>query len=159
QRRHAETQAQAAEQQSRAIAALADGLAKLAEGDLMIRLDDGFSESYRPIKDDFNRMIERLQQTIFEIAGATRGIPNASLEVSAGTSELSQRTEEQAAQLEETAAAVHQISITVRKNAENAQFANQSAIGTCRVADRGGEVVTRAVEAMAQIEQSSRKIS
>src|SRR5262249_12469104 len=159
QRRHAEAQAQAAGEQSRAIAALADGLSRLADGDLTIRLDQGFAEGYRPIKDDFNRMIERLQQTIFEIAGATREITNASIEISGGTTDLSQRTEEQAAQLEQTAAAVHQISVTVSKNAENAQFANQSAIGTCQVADRGGQVVTKAVEAMAQIEQSSRKIS
>jgi len=47
----------------------------------------------------------------------------------------------------------------VKKNAENAQQANQSAAATQRVADRGGEVVAQAVGAMAKIEDSSRKIS
>jgi methyl-accepting chemotaxis protein len=46
-----------------------------------------------------------------------------------------------------------------RKNAENAQQANQSAAGTQDVADRGGQVVAKAVDAMARIEESSRKIS
>jgi methyl-accepting chemotaxis protein len=47
----------------------------------------------------------------------------------------------------------------VKKNAENAQQANQSAMATQEVADRGGEVVARAVGAMAKIEESSQKIS
>src|SRR4030042_5104436 len=48
---------------------------------------------------------------------------------------------------------------TVRKNAENAKEANQLANGTREVADRGGAVVAQTVEAMAKIEESSRKIS
>ena len=47
----------------------------------------------------------------------------------------------------------------MKKNAENAQQANQSAGATRDVADRGGQVVAKAVEAMAKIEDSSRKIS
>jgi methyl-accepting chemotaxis protein len=47
----------------------------------------------------------------------------------------------------------------VKKNAENAQQANQFAAGTREVADRGGAVVAQAVSAMARIEESSRKIS
>jgi methyl-accepting chemotaxis protein len=47
----------------------------------------------------------------------------------------------------------------VKKNAENAQQANESARGTRDVADRGGQVVAKAVDAMARIEESSRKIS
>jgi methyl-accepting chemotaxis protein len=54
---------------------------------------------------------------------------------------------------------MEEISATVKKNAENAQQANQSAAATQRVADRGGEVVAQAVGAMAKIEESSRKIS
>jgi methyl-accepting chemotaxis protein len=54
---------------------------------------------------------------------------------------------------------MEQISATVRKNAENAQAANQSAADTRVVAERGGQVVARAVDAMAKIEESSAKIS
>src|SRR5215470_12206665 len=158
-RKNAEAQAHAAEEQARAIAALADGLTKLADGDLMIRLDDGFTESYQRIKDDFNRMIARLQQTIVEIAAATREVTNASAEISTSTSDLSQRTEEQAASLEETSAAMEEISKTVKMNADNARQANESAARARNVAYSGGAVITKAVEAMAQIEGSSRKVS
>jgi methyl-accepting chemotaxis protein len=51
------------------------------------------------------------------------------------------------------------MSATVKKNAENAQQANLSAGSTREVADHGGQVVAKAVDAMARIEESSRKIS
>jgi methyl-accepting chemotaxis protein len=159
QRKQAEAQAQAAEEQARIVRLLADGLVKMSEGDLTHRLGEGFSDSYRQIKDDFNAMAAQLQETIGSIVVATREITNASAELSGSTTDLSQRTEEQAASLEQTSASMEEISATVRKNAENAQQANQSANNTREVADRGGQVVAKAVEAMARIEESSRKIS
>ena len=54
---------------------------------------------------------------------------------------------------------MEEMSATVKKNAENAQQANQLTSGTRDVADRGGQVVAKAVDAMARIEESSRKIS
>jgi hypothetical protein len=58
-----------------------------------------------------------------------------------------------------TSASMEQMSATVKKNAANAQQANQSAAGTRDVADRGGQVVAESVGAMARIEEASRKIS
>jgi methyl-accepting chemotaxis protein len=159
QRQLADARARAAEEQAKIVSLLADGMVKMAEGDLTHRLGEGFTETYRQIKDDFNAMAERLQQTIGSIVLATREIANASAELSGSTTDLSQRTEEQAASLEQTSASMEEISATVRKNAENAQQANQSANNTRAVADRGGQVVAKAVDAMARIEESSRKIS
>jgi methyl-accepting chemotaxis protein len=47
----------------------------------------------------------------------------------------------------------------VKKNAENAQQANQFAATTRDVAGRSGEVVSKAVDAMSRIQQSSHKIA
>ncbi|HUC51450.1 MAG TPA: methyl-accepting chemotaxis protein [Xanthobacteraceae bacterium] len=159
QRKSAEAQAQAAQEQAKIVKLLADGLVKMSEGELGYRLGEGFTESYRQIKDDFNAMGTRLREAISGITSATREISNASGELSSSTTDLSQRTEEQAASLEETSASMEEISSTVRLNAENAQKASESASGAREVADRGGQVVAKAVEAMARIEDSSRKIS
>ncbi len=159
QQKSAEAQARAAQEQAKIVRILAEGLVKMAEGELGHRLGEGFTESYRQIKDDFNAMGTRLHESIGAIAAATREIANASGELSASTTDLSQRTEEQAASLEQTSASMEQISATVRQNAENAQRASQSAGGARDVADRGGQVVAKAVDAMARIEDSSRKIS
>ena len=159
QRKSADAQAQAAQEQAKIVKLLAAGLVQMAEGDLGHRLGEGFTESYRQIKDDFNVMGTRLHEAIGAIASATREIANASSELSASTTDLSQRTEEQAASLEQTSASMEQISSTVRQNAENAKRASESADGARNVADRGGEVVSKAVAAMARIEDSSRKIA
>jgi methyl-accepting chemotaxis protein len=158
-RRNAEAQARAAEEQAAAVKALADGLTRLSEGDLRVRLDEGFTETYAQIRDNFNTTIAQLQETIQSIATSTREVASTAGEISSSTTDLSQRTEEQAASLEQTSASMEEISATVKKNAENAQQANQFASGTREVADRGGAVVAQAVSAMARIEESSRKIS
>jgi methyl-accepting chemotaxis protein len=155
----AEERAQAAEEQSRALNGLGLGLGKLSEGDLTFRLPDDFPEAYGQIKRDFNQAMTHLQETICNIALSSEGVSNAASEISASTADLSQRTEEQAASLEQTSASMEQMAATVKKNAENAQHANQLTQGTQDVADRGGAVVAQAVTAMAQIEESSRKIS
>jgi methyl-accepting chemotaxis protein len=159
QRKTAEAQAEAAQEQAKIVTLLAEGLVKMSDGELGHRLGEGFTESYRQIKDDFNAMGTRLRDAIGGITEATREISNASSELSASTTDLSQRTEEQAASLEETSASMEEISSTVRQNAENANRASSSAGGAREVADRGGQVVAKAVEAMARIEDSSRKIS
>ncbi len=155
----AEERAKIAAEQARAVEALAAGLKSMAGGDLTVRLDEGFTPSYAQIRDDFNAAISKLEETIQAIAGASREIASASAEISTSTTDLSQRTEEQAASLEQTSASMEQISVTVKKNAENAQQANAFTAGTREVADRGGAVVAQAVDAMARIEESSRKIS
>jgi methyl-accepting chemotaxis protein len=159
QARAAEERAKVAEEQARVVKLLAEGLKNLSEGDLTFRLTDGFSDAYKQIRDDFNAAMSRLQSTIQAIAAAAREVAGASSEISSGTTDLSQRTEEQAASLEETSASMEEISSTVKKNAENAQEADQLTARTREVADRGGAVVAETVSAMARIEESSRKIS
>ena len=134
-------------------------LNSLAEGDLTKRITADYQGNFATLKDKANITAEQIGATISNITTATREVTNASGEISTSTTDLSQRTEEQAASLEETSASMEQISATVKKNAENAQQASQSATGAREIADRGGQIVAKAVEAMGHIETSSRKIS
>jgi methyl-accepting chemotaxis protein len=158
-RRNEAARAEAAAQVARVVEALGSGLERMAKGDLSYRLSDTFAAEYIKIRDDFNGAIGQLQQTISAIVSSTREVTSASAEISTSTTDLSQRTEEQAASLEQTSASMEEMAATVKKNAENAQHASQSATATREVADRGGQVVSQAVEAMARIEESSRKIA
>jgi methyl-accepting chemotaxis protein len=149
---------EATARQAKIIDSLAQGLKNLADGNLTFRIDD-LPEAYWQVRDDFNRAMLQLQEAIGNIAVASAEVSNAAAEIATSTTDLSQRTEEQAASLEQTSASMEEIAVTVRKNAENAQHANQLTRNTHEVADRGGEVVAQAVVAMAQIEQSSGRIS
>ena len=158
-RHRQEERARNAAAQSGVVGALAQGLAKLSEGDLTVRLSEGFTEATRQIRDDFNAAAARLQGTIGAIVRATREVSGASTEISGSTTDLSQRTEEQAASLEQTSAAMEEISSTARRNAENAEQASRAASGACELADRSGQVVANTVAAMARIKNSSGKIA
>jgi len=154
-----EERARNAAAQTGVVNALAHGLTKLSEGDLTIRLSEGFTASTRQIRDDFNVAVARLQETIGAIVKTTREVSGASREISSSTTDLSQRTEEQAASLEQTSAAMEEVSSTARRNAQNAQHASRSASGACEFAERSGQVVANTVDAMARIKDSSGKIA
>ncbi|MFO1184473.1 MAG: methyl-accepting chemotaxis protein [Bauldia sp.] len=158
-RRNEETQRRAAAEQAAVVEALAAGLRALSAGDLTHRLSDGFPAAYVQVRDDFNAAVEKLHETVAEIATVAREVAGATGEISGGTADLSQRTEEQSASLEETSSSMEQISQNVRQNAESAEEANRLATGAREVAGRGGEVVSQAVEAMARIAASSGKIA
>ena len=120
---------------------------------------DGKSGEIGALCAGVNGLLDTMMGVVVKIRASAHEISSASAEISTSTTDLSQRTEEQAASLEETSASMEQMSATVKKNADNAQQANQSAGATRDVADRGGQVVAKAVAAMARIEESSRKIS
>jgi methyl-accepting chemotaxis protein len=130
------------------------------DNDLTARISlDGKTGEIGDLCAGVNGLLDTMTDVVVKIRAAANEITSASAEISTSTTDLSQRTEEQAASLEETSAAMEEMSATVKKNAENAQQANQSAGTTRDVADRGGQVVAKAVDAMARIEESSRKIS
>jgi methyl-accepting chemotaxis protein len=76
-----------------------------------------------------------------------------------GNDDLSQRTQEQAAALEETASSMEEMTATVKQNSDNARQADLLAGSARTHAERGGEVMTSAVNAMRDINTSSRKIA
>jgi len=120
---------------------------------------DGKSGEIATLCAGINGLLDTTVSIISDIKTAAREVSNASAEISASTTDLSQRTEEQAASLEETSASMEEIASTVKKNAENAQHATQVTNDTRLVAERGGAVVSDAVNAMARIEETSRKVA
>ena len=83
----------------------------------------------------------------------------ASVEIAAGNAELAERTTAQAASIHATVRSMAELTGTVRENADRALAANELAGAAAMVAAQGGDVVSRAVERMAAIDASSRKIA
>jgi len=159
-RRRAEAaQLAVAEEQKLVVTSLAEGLDRLAAGDLTIRLGAPFPGEYEKLRNDFNAAVEKLEEVLRAIATSTASISSGSAEISNGAEDLSRRTEHQAATLEQTAAALDQITATVQKTASGAN-ASRDAVGSAKAdAERTGETVSRAVVAMNAIEKSAREIS
>ncbi|HEY8616945.1 methyl-accepting chemotaxis protein [Phenylobacterium sp.] len=158
-RRQEAAKAQAAREQQQVVDGVAGGLERLAAGDLMFRLNEPFAQEYEKLRADFNGAMDQLQDTLRTVAANVRGMRSGTEEISQAADDLSKRTEQQAASLEETAAALDEITATVRKTAEGANHARE-VVNTARSdAERSGEVVRHAVEAMSEIEKSSSQIS
>ncbi|WP_299174081.1 globin-coupled sensor protein [uncultured Brevundimonas sp.] len=153
-----EKRAQSEAEQSRVVAATAEALTALAQGDLTTRIHTDFPGSYARLKDDFNAAMAQLDVAMAEISGNTEAMQAGASEISEAADDLSRRTEQQAATLEETAAALDEITVTVKKTAEGALRA-ASVVETSRVAaEQSREIVHSAVEAMSAIETSADKI-
>ncbi|MEZ5835648.1 MAG: methyl-accepting chemotaxis protein [Geminicoccaceae bacterium] len=148
---------------SERIAQVTDDLAMVLEalsrGDLGKRIETEYEGRFREIKEHANTSIDQLAGIVQAIKDATGEIDNSVNEIAAGTEDLAGRTEQQASNLEETAASMEEMAATVKQNAENAQQANQLTGNTNSLAAKGGQVVEDAVNAMANIEESSQKIS
>lgn len=104
-------------------------------------------------------MREGLSATVGKVRRSSESIASASQEIAAGNIDLSARTEEQAASLSETTASMETLTASVKQNDENARLAIDLGKQTHRVALQGSEVVGQVTHTMAQIEDSSDKIS
>lgn len=131
----------------------------LAEGDLSQEMQGEFAGEFAVIRDAVNTCSGNLKNMVNQIRDSASTIGTSASEISRGNADLSQRTEEQASSLEETASSMEELTSTVKQNADNARQANQLASGARDQAEKGGEVVSRAVTAMSEINGSSKKIA
>jgi methyl-accepting chemotaxis protein len=141
------------------IGELGSVLDAMADGRLDRRISGDYDGAFGQLKNDTNRMADRLSQIVTRLGAAAGQVRSAADEISAGSQDLASRTESQAASIEQTAASMHEVTATVKQNADNAQAANQLAVAARDTAEKGGSVVSDAVAAVTQIEQSARKIS
>lgn len=134
-------------------------MTSLAEGDLTQSMKGEFKGEFAELRDAINASVTNLLNLVNEINESSGSISSGASEIATGNTDLSQRTEEQASSLEETASSMEEMTSTVRQNADNARTANTLASTAREQAQKGGDVVSNAVSAMSEINQSSKKIS
>ncbi len=134
-------------------------LGKLAANDLTQELTGQYEGELDKIKASINAVVRNLTSTITLVREAVEGVSAGAEQITKGNEDLSQRTSEQASSLEETSASMEEMTSTVKQNADNAKQANQLAIAARDTADKGGAVTVKAVEAMGEINKSSKKIA
>jgi len=132
---------------------------RIADGDLTETIVVGGKDEAAELLLALQAMQANLSRVVSGVRTNAEGVATASAEIAQGNNDLSGRTEQQASALEETAASMEELSSTVRQNSDNAQQANKLAQGATNVAVEGGEVVSRVVDTMKGINESSRKIS
>jgi PAS domain S-box-containing protein len=129
-------------------------------GDLQKRIPlDGKYGFHESLATGINELADNMSEIVGRVKVTAAEVARSAAEISQGNADLSQRTEEQASSLEETASSMEQMTSSVRHNADNAGRANELAIAARNQAENGGVVVAKAVTAMAEIDEASKKIA
>jgi methyl-accepting chemotaxis protein len=138
---------------------------RVAQGDLVKRKNDLIDMVPGDAQDEPGRlmvgirtMTEELRKIVGDVRMGTDAMMVATSEIASGNADLSARTESQASSLEETASSMEELTSTVKQNADNARQANQLVVSASESAVKGGQVVSKVVDTMGSIKDSSRKI-
>jgi len=147
-----------AREQHRTVTLLADGLAHLAQGDLVYRLNEALAADYEQLRADFNAAMHGLAQAVGAVSVNASTLRTEAAEMGQSALDLSRRTEQQASSLQETAASLDQITAAARKTAEGARQAQTIGDAAYRDVEQSSRVSKNAVAAIRVIETSSHQI-
>ncbi|OOG67444.1 methyl-accepting chemotaxis protein [Sinorhizobium sp. A49] len=157
--RRAEERARIEAEQMQALNALSDVLAELAAGNLEEGMAEDLPADYVIMARTYNNAVEALRATLSDVRMVTGEITGGTSNLSASADDLARRTEQQAAALEESSRALRQLTEIVRSTADSARKTTVSVDETNSYAKHSGQVVAKAIDAMAEINRSSEKIS
>ena len=134
-------------------------IASLSHADLTQEMTGHFQGDFAELQANVNGAMLTLRSTMGGILTTAGTITGNSRELSSAADQLAHRTEQQAASLEETAAALEEITTTVKTSTNRALEASEIVREAKESADKSGDIVQNAIDAMGRIEQSSQKIS
>ncbi|WP_082010477.1 methyl-accepting chemotaxis protein [Novosphingobium malaysiense] len=158
-------QERAHEEQERAkhlqhtVQAIGDGLAKLAEGDLAIRLAEDGDGALARLPVDYNLAVARLAETMRQIVDGCNSIRVGTDEIAAATSDLAGRTEQQASSLADTARTLNEFTSVVQVTADNARQTSTRLLVARDTATKVEDIAHQAVDAMRGIETTSKEMA
>lgn len=157
--RRAAERARVEAEQMQALNALSDVLAALADGNLEEGMAEDLPADYVIMARTYNNAVEALRVTLADVRVVTGEITGGTGNLASSADDLARRTEQQAAALEESSRALRQLTEIVRTTAESARKTTVSVGETNSYAKHSGQVVAKAIDAMAEINRSSEKIS
>ncbi|MCC9601203.1 methyl-accepting chemotaxis protein [Stieleria sp. JC731] len=131
----------------------------VADGCFDVTFPDLGSDGIGKVANAMGKAVASVRDALVEVREVSTTVATASTQMSSAAEEISRGAQQQAARLEETASSLEEITTTVKQNSENAQEARALANGSRDVASEGGKVVGDAVQAMREINASSKQIS
>lgn len=143
----------------RVVELVTEGLEAMASSDLTRTFNEPLDEEYDSIRVDYNSAAETLRDVLSQIAVTAASLESGAAELQTASGDLGQRTVEQVDTIRTTAEQVASLSTEVEGYGDDVRTASGLAGSAKEKADRSGEVVRSAVEAMDRISASSSQIS
>ncbi len=154
-----EQERQDAEEQSRKVSIILDVVNAVADGNFDLEIPDLGTDSVGQVASALEQAVVAMKEALCEVRDVSGTVSTAAEQLTEVSREITAGAQTQASSLEETASSLEEITSTVKQNTDNAQQARQLANGSRDIAEKGGEVVSEAVKAMADINDSSKKIA
>jgi methyl-accepting chemotaxis protein len=149
---------QASAEQRIVVTALTEGLERMANKDLEYRVTERFPESYEALRRNYNAAVESLASALRIVRVGATSVQGSIGEIRAAADDLAARNEVQASRITETASSLNAVTTIVSETAAGAIAVQQAVAAARSEATDGGDVVERAIEAMALIEASAKEI-
>jgi methyl-accepting chemotaxis protein len=134
-------------------------LERIGQGDLSLEITNHYLGDFIAIKYAINDITTRLSTVMGEINEAAGQVESGSRQISDGGQQLSHGTTEQASSIQELSASIEEVAAETKRNAINANEANDRAIEVQTNAQSGNEQMKKMVTSMVAINESSHNIS
>jgi methyl-accepting chemotaxis protein len=134
-------------------------LEEMGRGNLDLEINSNYLGNFQAIKDALNNITNHLSATMSDINVAAGQVEMGSQQISDGGQALSQGTTEQASSIQELTASIEEVASETKRNAMNANEANELAINVRSNAEVGNSQMVKMITAMSEINESSHNIS
>lgn len=131
----------------------------LEKGDLTAKISVRMGGHFGIVMRTLEDVNKSLGEIVTQVRSSSNAVTASARQIASDTSNLSHRTEEQASTLEETASAMEQLASTVKHNADNCKLALDQSRDANRVAKEGAAIVHGVVQAMGNIERTSKRMA
>ncbi len=150
---------QQAEELQRKVAIVLQIVNDMADGKFDIQIPQLGDDAIGQVASALQQAVDAMKSALGEVREVSVTVSSAAEQLNAVSREITAGAQSQASSLEETASSLEEITSTVKQNSDNAQQARQLANGSRDIAEKGGNVVNEAVQAMGEINQSSKRIA
>ncbi|WP_051144839.1 methyl-accepting chemotaxis protein [Thiomicrorhabdus sp. Kp2] len=131
----------------------------LSDGDLTQTIGNQYQGDLLQLKDATNQSIDRLASIVSDAVQSGIIVNNEANSLSEDATVLSEKVQQQAAAIEETSATMEEMNAAVQNNTENALQASEVVEKVQVESEQASEVMSRTIEAMNSIQDSSNEIA
>jgi len=130
-------------------------LAKVAAGDLTVRVAGNYRGEFVKIKESLNQAVTNLDEGLRQVSHGASQVASAANQISSGSQSLARGSSEQAGALEQLSASLQEMSSMSRQNAANARQSHIISDSARQSAERGAARMQTLSEAIVRIKASA----
>lgn len=137
---------------------LTKGIQYMSKGDFSNTIPFKSNDEIGQMGTDLNTMSQHLSKMIGLSMETAEQVWSGMEEIATGNQNLSSRTQEQASTLQQISSTIEEITAAIQQTAVNSEQARQISTATLAVVEEGEESIHDTIDAMHQINESSKKI-